>query len=64
MIAQKWQYHLFVCVWIAEKNNNKYLEAMKETLKYLIGIDIEIGIDINIDDDIDTLTCLILADLI
>ena len=50
-----------MCVWIAEKNNNKYLEAMKETL---IGIDIEIGIDINIEDDIDTLTCLILADLI
>ena len=54
---------LYVCLncW---KNNNKYLEAMKETLRYLIGIDIEIGIDINIEDDIDTLTCLILADLI
>ena len=37
---------------------------MNETLRYLIGIDIEIGIDINIEDDIDTLTCLILADLI
>ena len=64
VIAQKWQYHLFVCVFELLKNNNKYLEAMKETLRYLIGIDIEIGIDINIEDDIGTLTCLILADLI